>query len=891
VSIHGRFVRATGWATMVVLTFIVAPLALAAETAGSGHVLEWFSLPPLPGLPGVAGPFVGSHAGALIVAGGANFPVPPGGDRWAVAKTWHDETWVLTGTPEAAKWRPGPPLPRRVGYGMAASTPRGVVCAGGEDGENVFADCFLLAWDPPTQRLEARPLPGLPRPTAFGGSAAIGSAVYVACGQSGLTLDTAGASFARIDLNVPEGTAPVWETLPDVPGGPRAHPVVVAQHDGFDMCVYVMSGRRTAGDAGAIEPLTDVWEFSPARAARDITSAWKRRSDLPRPMMAGTAAAVGQSHLFVLAGDDGGLWERVDELRDHHPGFRRESLAYHTITDTWVTAGATPANQVTTTAVPWADGLALVSGEIRPRQRTTDAWLIRLPRSNHGFGPWNMAVLVAYLLGTLALGAWFATRTHSTDDFFRGGQRVPWWVAGLSIYATTLSSITYMALPAKAFAQDWALALGNLMIVAVAPLAVYVAMPFFRTIDATSAYEYLERRFGRSLRLFGSGSFTLFHIFRMAIVMSLAALALSAITPLTPRQSVVVMGLLSVAYCTLGGLEAVVWTDAVQTLVLLGGAVACLAVMALGLPGSVGEALQAAWDADKLRLATLGWDPTATQLGLFVVLLGAFAQHVTTYTSDQAVVQRYMTTPDTRRAARAIWTNAALAMPGTILFFTIGTGLWLFYRAHPGRLDPSFHTDQTLPLFISREMPVGLAGLVVAGIFAAAQSTISTSMNSTATTVVTDFLRPMGLLRGEHNALWAARAATACIGCGGTALGTLFVDPGIRSLWDQALAIIGLLLGSLGGLFCLGMFSRRANRTGAIAGVAVSVATLAAVSRLTAIQGYFYAAIGIAACFAVGWGISLLGPPPPARCVDGLTVWSTRRPSGRGGENAAFFDR
>ena len=151
-----------------------------------------------------------------------------------------------------------------------------------------------------------------------------------------------------------------------------------------------------------------------------------------------------------------------------------------------------------------------------------------------------------------------------------------------------LSSLTFTGIPSKAFAQDWVFAMGNFMIPVVAIVVVFVAMPFFRRIDATSAYEYLERRFSRSVRLFGSASFTLFHVFRMAVVMSLTGLALAVATPLTPGESVLLMGVLSILYSTLGGIEAVIWTDTIQTLVLMGGALLAMGMLIAGVDGGLG---------------------------------------------------------------------------------------------------------------------------------------------------------------------------------------------------------------------------------------------------------------------------------------------------------------
>jgi SSS family transporter len=592
--------------------------------------------------------------------------------------------------------------------------------------------------------------------------------------------------------------------------------------------------------------------------------------------MAGTAAAFGQSHLVVLAAADGELMKKLaadPEFARRHPGFPRQAWAYHTITDTWTSAGQTPACPVTTPAVAFDGAVVIASGELRPRVRTNDVWRITAVPDGRSFGWLDYAVLVAYLAAMVGVGVYFMNRMKDTDDFFRGGQQMPWWAAGTSIFATMLSSITFMSIPAKAFAQDWVYAIGNLMVVAVAPVAVYLALPFFRRIDATSAYEYLELRFNRPVRLFASGLFTLFHVFRMAIVMTLAGLALAVVTPLTPAQSVLLMGVLSILYCTLGGVEAVIWTDTIQTAVLLGGAVLCLVLMLAGSEGGLAGAVATAAAGGKFHAANFHLDATSTNLALWVVILGGLGQNFSSYTSDQAVVQRYMTTSTERRAATSIWLAAGLAAVATFLFFGLGSGLYAFYKAHPERLDPTFTTDQIFPLFILHETFPGVAGLIVAGIFAAAQSTVSTSMNSTATTVVTDFLRPFGACASETGYLRTARWLTLGFGLLGTLLALVFIDPAIRSLFDSFIKVVGIFMGVLGGLFALGMLTRWASGPGALVGVVAGAAVMLALPLVSRVSGYLYPAIGIAACFAVGLLASLVLPARP-RDLTGLTVFT-----------------
>jgi Na+/proline symporter len=217
-----------------------------------------------------------------------------------------------------------------------------------------------------------------------------------------------------------------------------------------------------------------------------------------------------------------------------------------------------------------------------------------------------------------------------------------------------------------------------------------------------------------------------------------------------------------------------------------------------------------------------------------------------------------------------------MTVPTLVLFFGLGTALYVFYQAHPERLDPTFMTDQIFPLFIAREVPVGLAGLIVAGVFAAAQSTVSTSMNSTATAVVTDFLRPFRLLRSERGYLTWARVLTFGFGVAGTGLGLLFIDPANRSLFDSFLKVIGLFMGVLGGLFMLGMLTKRASGWGSLVGALAGAGVMVLLQFGTRVNGYLFATAGIATCFVVGYAASLLLPTRP-QPPDGLTIHTMTR--------------
>ena len=871
-------------------------LLFLANAVAADQVLKWDSLPELPALeegvenPGVAGPFVGVHNDALIVAGGANFPGKP---LWETGKVWHDKIYVLVrdvpegiilpSSPPASpyRWIDGGKLSRPLAYGASVSTSEGVLCMGGDDAEKVYRDVFLLSWNKETEKIERRDFPPLPVPVAYGAAALVKDVVYLVGGQQGQKLASATKSVWSLDLKrhaelQEGGKSAQWQAVADVPWSARAFVQVAAQHNGFDDCIYVIGGRRERG--GAVELLSDVWEYNTR------SKSWRARAATDKPLMAGTAIGYGQSHIVVLGGSDGALWGKADELKDDHPGFPRKTYLYHTITDTWVEAfndhkddeaGNSPANHVTTVPVRWGDSIIIASGEVRPRVRSPKIWKVTPQPRDKDFGLVNYIVLGLYLLLMVGVGVYFARRSKGTDDFFRGGKRMVWWAAGCSIFATMLSSLTFTGLPSKAYAQNWVYFIANMTIPVVAFVAVYVALPFYRRIDATSAYEYLEKRFSPPVRMLGSGFFTLFHVFRMAVVMSLTGLALAAATPLSPFWSVLLMGFLSILYCTMGGISAVIWTDTIQTVVLLGGAVIAFFLLIAGVDGGFEGFMTKAGEADKFRMANFNWDIASTQVAIWVIILGALAQNVSGYTADQAVVQRYMTTPDRKMAARSIWTNAVLSVVASILFFGLGSALFAFYQSNPSSLDPTMTTDQVFPLFIASEMPVGLAGLIVAGIFAAAQSTVSTSMNSTATTLVTDFLKPMNFCDSDRGYLRAARILTVVMGVLGTAFGLVFINPDIKSLFDEFIKIVGLIMGMLGGLFLLGVLSRRANATGALIGCAGGVAVVFWVWKGTEVAAYFYPFVSVGSCFVIGLIASYLFSGRSN--AEGLTVHALRR--------------
>lgn len=337
--------------------------------------LNWQALPPLPA-PGVAGPFAGLYGGALLVAGGANFPCLADETVWNVPKVWHDEVYLLPlsdGTEPA--WQTGFRLNRPVACGATVTTRHGVICMGGEDSQSVFKECFLLRWT--GEKLMQIPLPDLPQLCSYSSATVIGDTVYLAGGQSGRGLGSALHNFWALDLSRLETSEDElrWIELPPWPGPQRTLNLTLAQHNGSETCVYVISGRSgEQGDPGC-DVLRDVYEFNPR------TVQWRRRSDIPEAVYAGAGAAIGSNCLAVLSGVDLATVLLPPDLREQHPGFPRRVWNYNTETDLWTEAGESPENQIVTPAFQRGEEIFLASGEIAPRRRSRSVWRITLKKN------------------------------------------------------------------------------------------------------------------------------------------------------------------------------------------------------------------------------------------------------------------------------------------------------------------------------------------------------------------------------------------------------------------------------------------------------------------------------------------------------------------------------
>jgi len=432
----------------------------------------------------------------------------------------------------------------------------------------------------------------------------------------------------------------------------------------------------------------------------------------------------------------------------------------------------------------------------------------------------DIIVLLIYIAGVTAFGAYFYRRSSTSEGFTSANRRLPGWAVGLSIFGTYLSSISFLALPGKAYGANWNAFVFSLSLPFAAWVAVKWFVPLYRSTQDISAYAYLERRFGIWARLYAMTFYLLTQLVRMGTIMFLIALALERLTGWDIETIIIVSGVLITFYTVIGGIEAVIWTDVVQSVVLTVGAVVCAVLLLNGMPEGPGQLFELAISNQKFSLGSFRM--VFTEPTFWVVLLYGIVINLQNFGIDQSYVQRYKTARSLADARRSIWIGALTYVPVSALFLFIGSGLYAYYGAQPDLLPQSLAaadmSDRIFPHFIVSELPAGVTGLMIAALAAAAMSSIDTSINSSATVLMSDVYRR--LVRpdaNEQQQVRFLRSATVVLGISGTAVALLMVSS--KQVLDDWWRYAGIFSGGMLGLFLLGLLSRRAASAQAVVGM------------------------------------------------------------------------
>lgn len=838
---------------------------------------------------GFAGHYAGVHQGTVILAGGANFP---GKKPWegGIKKYW-DQISLIQTSEGKFNWKSLGKfaLPKPMAYGSAVSSSKGLILIGGENEQGELSDVLQVSIGADRHSVDITALPSLPWPMANTSAVILDEVIYIA----GAVNSHPEGIFLSLDLRSEQ---PSWRSLPTWPGPTRSHAALVVQSNGETAQIHLMGGRYK-GEKPISEVFSDHYAFLPSK------NSWVKKSpitlgDKVLPLSAFAADPLGSGHILLIGGVESEPFNSLEKIQNSlveantspyqkdslaaiqksilstHPGFSKTVLAYHTMTDTWTQLEDLqfPA-PVQSSLVTVGKSALLISGEIAPGERSPEIYELNLV-SNQSFGVLNYSILIGYLAILILIGIWVSRKQHDASDYFKAGGRVPWWAAGISVFGTQLSAITFMAIPAKTFATDWTLFFLLLTIIMISPIIIAWFLPFFRRLDLTTAYEYLEMRFNRKIRLIGSMVYVALQLGRLGIVLLLPSLALAVVTGIEVEVCILIMGVLSIFYTVLGGIEAVIWTDVVQVVILLGGAFISLIYLGFSVDLDWEQFQAMALDSGKMRI--FDWSLDFSGTAIWVILFGGLASNLVQYGSDQTVIQRYLTTKDETTAAKGIRTGAWMALPSALIFFSIGTALYLFYKQHPEELSPIIpNTDSIFPWYIVTELPNGVSGLMIAAVFAAAMSSLDSSMNSVATVITTDFHPAFSRLIGRKiKALSFARATTIIIGTGGTALALWMANLGIPSLWDQFNMLIGLFAGGMGGIFLIGILSEKANAQGALIGFIGSAVVQVLIKYQTDLSIHLYALTGLASAMGITWMFSRFFPSPPPVNIKKLTLKS-----------------
>ena len=787
--------------------------------------IDYFRFRSLPDLPvSLKDASVGKQDDLLLVLGGLK----------KQATDWKPNHSVYILRPDADKWQQGAELDYAFTAGATVSTPDGLICIDGRVDGDGARSVHRFRWE--NDNVSRTSLADLPYPLAQPAAALIDGKVYVLGSCSFAPEKDAFNVFLMLD---PSDSNNQWQQLEAWPGPPCPELQAAVLY----RTLYLFAGGRFTADTNAnvnFPPSTSAYAYTPGQP-------WKTLTATPREIEGAVAAPCGDSHILMIGGAK----------------LAGDILAYHTITDTWTVLGQLPVTLTTLAVLPDDTEFTVVTSD---KVIHGEAFY---PSTKYGII--DHSVVVAYVITMILIGVVMAKREKNTQDYFRGGRRIPWWASGLSIFATGASAISLMAMPGKAYAADWAYFTLSIYALVILPLALLVYVPMVRRLNVATANEYLERRYSLPVRFFGSLVFSLNQMLvRMASIMLLPAIALSAIIGMPIETSIIIMGVVTTIYVTLGGLEGVIWTDVTQAIVML-VAVSATAIWALTLlTGDATEVFTTLQASEKLHMFNWSADLTnATVLVMFACTVTGTLGMI----GDQNFIQRVQCTKDERQAKKAVITALAVAIPLNLVLFTLGTILYLFYKQRPDMLTPAPQTDGIYPLFAAQNLPPGLAGLVVASLLAATMSTLSSAINSVANIGTEDFYRRIfGKHATDRRCLILGRCLSLALGAFGTCAALVLARSKMMSVWDLATMIGGIVGAPIAGIFALGVFTKRANSIGVTLGGIAAIASTFCLQR-TNIHPFLFLPVGIIICIVVGYLTSLL-IPHKKRDQTGLTIYS-----------------
>lgn len=465
-------------------------------------------------------------------------------------------------------------------------------------------------------------------------------------------------------------------------------------------------------------------------------------------------------------------------------------------------------------------------------------------------------VFFLFVGGAALFGCSFFFRSRRGVAAFTAAEgALPTWVVGMSIFATFVSSISFLGLPGGSYAGNWNQLVFSLSIPIAVWLAAKIFIPLYRGLNSVSAYHYLELKFGYWARAYVAVCYLLTQLARVGSILLLLAIPINTMFGWDIGTIIVVTGIITLIYSLLGGITAVMWTDAIQGIILIVGALVCAVLLTFGMPEGPAQLFEIAAELDKFSLGSFGL--ALTEPTFWVVFVYGLMTNLQNYGIDQNYVQRYMTAKSTAEAVKSTLFGGLLYIPVSLVFVYIGTALFSYYTAQPDLLPEGIAGDKVFPYFIVHGLPTGVTGLVIAALFSAGMSTISTSINSSATIILTDFFKKF--YRGEQSPrkqMSVLYLSSLLVGVIGIVVGLLMMKvDGILDAWWKLASIFS---GGMLGLFLLGLVCHHVKRVSAVIAVAVGLVVIAWMSFLAPLHTYLTIVLGTAAIFLTGFVLTKL---------------------------------
>ena len=801
-----------------------------------------------------AGMFVGQSGSTLIIGGGRDESGRPSADVFVQT----DSGWKklsLTEPVAFAGFVSGTFAEKIGGFSK-------IFIAGGIGTNGITDKVFSLEYR--DGRLIQTVLPPLPEKAALAGVGFFEDQaqkqLYVVGGTTSLAADSASQKLFRYNF----GTS-IWEKLPAMSGAGRLLPAVIC----FYNDVHVFGGFT-------ISQADEKTVYTPTKMAQafrwhviDGTTykGWRELSPLPEALAAPVVFQTGQVHSGLAGGYTQPYVGNIFEI-SNAPEARAIQI-YHNVTDTWTQKGELPTALANATAIH--NGKLTLIGSTETGMLT--ALDVAIHRTVKSLRWQDYAGLLSYFGIVAFVGIWFTRKQSGAEGFALGDRKIPWWMAGISMFASAASSISFMAIPALAFRTSWLWALPSLMLIPMFFLEAYVLYPLIRKLEITSTFEYLERRFHPSLRYIASAQAIALQTFgRMNMVLLLPALAIAAVTGMNVYGSVLLMGVVTTIYSAKGGMKAVVLTEVIQGLTMVVG-ISLIVILAItGLPHGWKSFVDVDTQFHKFNLGI--WNLDYTMPIIWILILTPFFNKLA-FATDAPTVQRVFATPlkDVRKLA-LIFLCFSVFISFAVNF--AGISVFAYFHQHPGELDPVMTNDQVIPLYIVQRLPVGIAGLIIASLFAAAMSALAGSMNTVSILFTEDFYRKVKKNATDRERLLTMRIASLVAGTAATICALYMAKLNQRSLfqtWNELFALLG---GGFLGIYILGTYTHRANAIGAFTGAIASIGVTLWLKYFTAVHWYFYTPGAVIACVVIGYFVSLL-TPPCKHSLAGLTIFDMKR--------------